>query len=95
MFKLVGSEVFTIGRGSGQARCIVKVEPVGGFSFAYELEVNGKNHEKFTEARSRVAKTWLVNLPESSGDADNPQQFRVVLGKAHASNSSLADLLKK
>ncbi|PSN41092.1 Fas apoptotic inhibitory molecule 1 [Blattella germanica] len=34
MFKLVGDEVFNVGK----ARCVIKVEPVGGFSYSYSLE---------------------------------------------------------
>ena len=49
MFKLVGTETFTVGK----ANCVVKVEPVGGFSYQYTLEVNGKPYEKFVEQQSR------------------------------------------
>lgn len=35
MFKLVGSEVFEI----GNTKCVIKIEPVGGFSYEYSLEV--------------------------------------------------------
>lgn len=58
MFKLVGSEVFTI----GNTKCVIKIEPVGGFSYEYSLEVNGKSHKKFTENQSKILKTWLFPL---------------------------------
>ncbi|KAK8727408.1 hypothetical protein OTU49_009543 [Cherax quadricarinatus] len=35
MFKLVGSEVFEI----GDTKCVIKIEPIGGFSYEYSLEV--------------------------------------------------------
>ena len=50
MFKLVGTETFKVGKN---ANCVVKVEPVGGFSYQYSLEVNGKPYEKFVEQQSR------------------------------------------
>ncbi|KAE8748424.1 hypothetical protein FOCC_FOCC004857 [Frankliniella occidentalis] len=50
------------------------VEPVGGFSYSYELEVNGKSYHKFNENQSRAMRTWLVNLPSD-------EQYRVVLEK--------------
>lgn len=39
MFKLVGSEVFQI----GDTKCVIKIEPVGGFSYEYSLEVRYLN----------------------------------------------------
>ncbi|XP_026287382.1 fas apoptotic inhibitory molecule 1 [Frankliniella occidentalis] len=72
MFKLVGPEVFLLGKSN--ARCVIKVEPVGGFSYSYELEVNGKSYHKFNENQSRAMRTWLVNLPSD-------EQYRVVLEK--------------
>ena len=37
MFKLVGTETFTVGKN--KASCSIKIEPVGGFSYEYSLEV--------------------------------------------------------
>ena len=36
LFKLVGSESFEI----GSARCVIKIEPMGGFAYEYSLEVS-------------------------------------------------------
>ncbi|XP_067004137.1 fas apoptotic inhibitory molecule 1 [Anabrus simplex] len=69
MFKLVGDEVFNV----GQARCTIRVEPVGGFSYAYELDVNGKSYESFTEFMNKSTKTWIVNIGNET--------YRVVLEK--------------
>ena len=38
MFKLVGTETFTVGKN--KAACSIKIEPVGGFSYEYSLEVS-------------------------------------------------------
>ncbi|XP_063226350.1 fas apoptotic inhibitory molecule 1 isoform X2 [Bacillus rossius redtenbacheri] len=67
MFKLVGSEEFDIGR----VHCVIKVEPSGAFSYSYELEVDGKTYEKFTELQTKAMKTWMVDV----GD----ETYRVVL----------------
>jgi hypothetical protein len=69
MFKLVGYEAFNVGK----AKCLIKIEPVGGFSYGYSLEVNGKNYKKFTEAQSKIMKTWVLELDD--------QRYRVVLEK--------------
>ena len=69
MFRLVGDELFTV----GNARCLIKVEPVGGFSYSYSLEVNGKSYQQFSEIQSKVIKTWVVHVRNET--------FRVVLGK--------------
>ena len=37
MFKLVGTETFTVGKN--KSACSIKIEPVGGFSYEYSLEV--------------------------------------------------------
>jgi Fas apoptotic inhibitory molecule (FAIM1) len=69
MFKLVGFEAFRVGK----ANCMIKVDPVGGFAYGYSLEVNGKSYRKFTEAQSKIMKTWLLHLDGES--------YRVVLEK--------------
>ena len=37
MFKLVGGETFNVGKSKTQ--CTIKIEPVGGFTYQYTLEV--------------------------------------------------------
>jgi hypothetical protein len=69
MFKLVGDEVFSV----GNAHCLVKVEPVGAFSYSYSLEVNGKSYQRFSEIQSKAIKTWIVHVRNET--------FRVVLGE--------------
>ncbi|XP_075218106.1 fas apoptotic inhibitory molecule 1 [Lycorma delicatula] len=69
MFKLVGDEPFNIGK----TKCVVRVEPSGGFSYEYSLVVDGKSLEKFTENQSKTCCTWLVQLPDNL--------YRVVLEK--------------
>ncbi|CAB3360996.1 Hypothetical predicted protein [Cloeon dipterum] len=69
MFKLVGFEAFRVGK----AKCLIKIDPVGGFAYGYSLEVNGKSYQKFTEAQSKIMKTWVLELSN--------QQYRVVLEK--------------
>ncbi|KAL7634290.1 UNVERIFIED_CONTAM: hypothetical protein RMT77_015620 [Armadillidium vulgare] len=58
MFRLVGLESFDI----GDAKCVIKIEPVGGFSYEYSLEINGKSYKKFRENQSKILTTWLLPL---------------------------------
>ena len=37
MFKLVGTESFNVGKNG--TLCVIKIEPVGGFTYQYTLEV--------------------------------------------------------
>ena len=37
MFKLVGTESFNVGKSG--TLCVIKIEPVGGFTYQYTLEV--------------------------------------------------------
>nr|CAD7392089.1 unnamed protein product [Timema cristinae] len=62
MFKLVGDEVFKVGR----TRCVIKVEPVGGFSYSYELEVNGKSYRRFTEIQTKAMRTWIATIQDET-----------------------------
>ena len=71
MFKLVGTETFTI--GSTKAPCTIKIEPVGGFSYEYSLEVAGKPYKKFVEAQRKIMKTWVLPVEGT--------MYRVVLEK--------------
>ena len=52
MFKLVGNESFQVGKS--KANCTIKIEPVGGFSYQYSLDVNGKPYKTFIEQQSKV-----------------------------------------
>ncbi|KAL0267714.1 UNVERIFIED_CONTAM: hypothetical protein PYX00_009905 [Menopon gallinae] len=69
MFKLVGNEIFRV----GTARCEILVDSVGAFSYSYELKVNGKSYNRFTEIQSKALKTWIVHL--------DVEVYRVVLEK--------------
>lgn len=66
MFKLVGDQEFKI----GQVPCVIKIEPISGFSYQYSLVVDGKPLEEFTKRRCDRACTWTVG-----------GEHRVVLGK--------------
>merc|ERR1711971_1428566 len=57
-FKLVGNESFQVGKS--KTVCVIKIEPVGGFTYQYTLEVGGKSFKKFIETQSKVMKTWIV-----------------------------------
>ncbi|GAB6019137.1 hypothetical protein CHUAL_000757 [Chamberlinius hualienensis] len=69
MFRLVGSEFFTIGK----AKCVIRIEPVGGFSYEYSLDINGKSYKKFVENQNKIMKCWCATL----GD----ENYRVTLEK--------------
>ena len=69
MFKLVGQEVFTIGKH----RCMISIESASGFNYEYTLEVDGKTYEKFCENQSKILQAWTFTI------GDSP--FRCVLEK--------------
>lgn len=69
LFKLVGNESFKIGKH----QCKINIEAVSGFAYEYSMEVDGKPIEKFTENRSKISRTWTLNL--------NGEDIRVVLEK--------------
>lgn len=71
MFKLVGTETFTV--GGSEAPCTIKIEPVGGFSYEYSLEVAGKPYKRFVETQSKIMKTWILPVDGA--------MYRVVLEK--------------
>jgi len=71
MFKLVGTETFLVGKN--RAPCSIKIEPVGGFSYEYSLEVAGKPYKKFIENQNKIMKTWILPVDGT--------MFRVVLEK--------------
>lgn len=66
MFKLVGDQEFTL----GTTPCLIRIEPVSGFSYQYSLLVDGKPLSEFTKQRSTSVCTWVVE-----------PDHRVVLGK--------------
>ena len=70
MFKLVGSEVFHIGRKPKVAEVTITSK---GMSFEYVLTVDGKPLEKFVEAQTKNTRTWLPAI--------NGENHRVVLGE--------------
>merc|ERR1711862_211793 len=60
MFKLIGSEKFTIGQS--KTSCEIKIEPHGSLSYKYSLDVGGKPYKTFIEKQSKILKTWLVTV---------------------------------
>ena len=69
MFKLVGTEAFSIGKH----KCVISIESGSSFSYEYSLTVDGKSYEKFCENQSKILQAWVLNV------ADNT--YRVVLEK--------------
>ena len=59
MFKLVGTETFSVGKN--KAACSIKIEPVGGFSYEYSLEVI-----ELVGRLMMVSTRWLGNRTRSS-----------------------------
>lgn len=74
MFRLVGEEVFYL----RDTKCVVRVDPSGGFAYEYSLLVDGKSLQKFIEAKSKACCVWLVDLSDG--------MYRVVLGKSCENN---------
>ena len=71
MFKLVGSEVFHIGKKAKVAEITISSK---GMSFEYMLTVDGKSLEKFMQAQAKNTRTWLPVI--------NGTDHRVVFGKS-------------
>ncbi|CAG0903787.1 unnamed protein product [Cyprideis torosa] len=69
LFKLVGSETFSV---EGHT-CVISICPAGSFSYEYKLTVNGTSYKTFSESRSRIQKTWLLTIGDTT--------HRVVLEK--------------
>ncbi len=69
LFKLVGRETFKIGKH----HCTINIDAVSGFAYEYSLDVDGKPLEKFTENRSKISRTWTLQL--------DGEDYRVVLEK--------------
>jgi hypothetical protein len=53
MFKLVGTEAFSIGKDK-QHRCLIKIDPLGGFSYQYSLLIDGKSYKTFLDNQTKV-----------------------------------------
>lgn len=70
MFRLVGSEMFHIGKKNKVAEITISSK---GMSFEYALTVDGKPLEKFVQAQAKNTRTWLPNI--------NGTDHRVVLGE--------------
>lgn len=70
MFRLVGSEVFHIGKKRKVAEITISSR---GMSFEYSLTIDGKPLEKFVQAQAKNTRTWLPTI--------NGTDHRVVLGK--------------
>lgn len=62
MFKLVGSQDFTIGKQKIKAR--VNIDACSGFAYEYTLTVEGKSLKKFLENKSKTSKSWGLHLDE-------------------------------
>lgn len=69
MFKLVGTEVFKIGKHN----CVITIESASGFTYEYTLEVDGKSYQKFCENQSKVLQAWTFIIHDV--------QYRVALEK--------------
>lgn len=78
MFKLVGKETFTV--GSFDTRATIHIEALTGFSYEYSLEIDGKSLEKFIDDRSKITKTWVLQVDGAD--------CRVVLGKPQQTDYS-------
>lgn len=70
MFKLVGDEKFSLGKQNAQ--CELRVDPLPHFAFGYNLLVDGKPLEKFTERQSQTTRAWAVVV--------DGKRFRIVFG---------------
>ncbi|CAG0897818.1 unnamed protein product [Cyprideis torosa] len=53
--------------------CVISICPAGSFSYEYKLTVNGTSYKTFSESRSRIQKTWLLTIGDTT--------HRVVLEK--------------
>ena len=70
MFKLVGQEVFTIGKH----KCVISIESASGFTYEYSLQVDNKSYEKFCENQSKVLQAWTFIIHDV--------QYRIALEKS-------------
>lgn len=71
MFKLVGEESFSLGKQC--AKCELRVDPLPHFAFSYNLLVDGKPLEKFTEKQSESTRSWTI--------LQGNKRYRVVFGR--------------
>uniref|UniRef100_A0A0B6ZCF4 Fas apoptotic inhibitory molecule 1 n=1 Tax=Arion vulgaris TaxID=1028688 RepID=A0A0B6ZCF4_9EUPU len=58
MFKLVGKEIFQVGK----ATCCIIIDAVNGFAYEYTLSVNGKSLKKFKENQSKIMRAWVLYI---------------------------------
>ena len=59
MFKLVGTESFNVGKN--KTLCVIKIEPVGGFTYQYTLEVqNGLLCENMLILNIKFSGGWEI-----------------------------------
>ena len=84
MFRLVGSEVFHIGKKGKVAEITISSK---GMSFEYALTVDGKPLEKFVQAQAKNTRTWLPNI--------NGTNHRIVLGKDGSVMSALFSVFRR
>lgn len=68
MFKLVGRELFSV----GESKAVINIEAVGGFSYEYSLNVDGKSLDKFIQNRAKTTQTWILKV--------DGLDYRLVLG---------------
>eukprot|EP00730_Choanoeca_flexa_P016032 TRINITY_DN7494_c0_g1_i2.p1 TRINITY_DN7494_c0_g1~~TRINITY_DN7494_c0_g1_i2.p1 ORF type:complete len:204 (+),score=31.22 TRINITY_DN7494_c0_g1_i2:128-739(+) len=61
MFKLVGTEDFVIGKGSDKHRAVISITPTG-MNYVYQLKVDGKDHDRFSEETNKSTLLWPIKL---------------------------------
>lgn len=72
MFRLVGPEVFHIGRFQFK----LDVDPDGALGLNYQLTIDGLSVEQFRETFKKKFITWSVTIPAANRD----EKQRIVLG---------------
>ncbi|CAB1327610.1 unnamed protein product [Coregonus sp. 'balchen'] len=55
-----GQETFTV--GGMETKATVNIEAISGFTYEYTLEIDGKSLQKFIDNRSKVTKTWVLQV---------------------------------
>ncbi|XP_014203256.2 fas apoptotic inhibitory molecule 1 [Copidosoma floridanum] len=69
MFRLVGDEVFQF----GDAKFVIRVDPIPGLKYSYTLWVNGKSFKNFIQSQSKVLETWTTLIGQN--------EYRIILDK--------------
>ena len=54
MFKLVGQEIFNFGPSDKEHKGVIRIDPMGGFSYQYALAIDGKPYKTFLDQQSKV-----------------------------------------